>query len=294
MYSINACMVCGEEKRTIVSEYNRLIFIDAMWQSELARFDYALCHGCGLVYATRRPDRKEYDFLYENFGEFLLRKANAKTFNQASVPAEMAAEIDRAFLPWWEIRLASGPQASIRKRLKYDLTTALDFLSYLIPHVPLEGAKVLHVRAKGATLGDMLKRLLGAKQVDLITLFPPHKYLAEKYAGIRAQACLDYEEFKIPFDEKYDLIIANHILLHMLDATQTFEVYRAHLQEGGRTLPDSANSPMTSCSESERTCLPNAVLFIFSSSTWPRSIEFCAAMALNRNYLSTAVRATLS
>ena len=234
MYSIDACMVCGEEQRTIVLEYNRLIFIDSMWQSDLALFNYALCHGCGLVYATRRPDRKEYDFLYDNFGEFLLRKPNAKTFNQASVPAEMAAEIDSAFLPWWEIRLASGPQASIRKRLKYDLTTALDFLSYLIPHVPLEGAKVLHIRAKGATLGDMLKRLLGAKQVDLITLFPPHKYLAEKYAGIRAQACLDYEEFKIPFDEKYDLIIANHILLHMLDSTQTFEVYRAHLQEGGR------------------------------------------------------------
>jgi Methyltransferase domain len=234
MYSINACMVCGEERRTIVSEYNRLVFIDSMWQNDLACFNYALCHGCGLVYATRRPDRKEYDYLYENFGEFLLRKPNAKTFNQASVPAEMAAEIDRAFLPWWEIRLASGPQTSIRKRLKYDLETALNFLSHLIQHVPLEGAKVLHVRAKGATLGDMLKRLLGARQVDLITLFPPHKYLAEKYDGIRAQACLDYEDFKIPFDEKYDLIIANHILLHMLDATETFEVYKSHLEEGGR------------------------------------------------------------
>jgi hypothetical protein len=42
-----------------------------MWQSDMARFDYALSHGCGLVYATRRPERAEYDFLYDPFNEFL-------------------------------------------------------------------------------------------------------------------------------------------------------------------------------------------------------------------------------
>jgi hypothetical protein len=62
MYSVDACMVCGEAQRTIIAEYNRLIFIESMRQSDLARFNYALCHGCGLVYATRRPERAEYDF----------------------------------------------------------------------------------------------------------------------------------------------------------------------------------------------------------------------------------------
>ena len=232
MYSIDACTACGKQRRTIVSEYNRFIFMESMWQSDLARFSYALCHGCGLVYATRRPDRKEYDYLYENFGEFLMRKANPKSFNQPQVSAEMAEEIDRDFLPWWDIGLAPI-KGSIRKRLLHDLKSALHYLPYIMQHVPLEGAKVLHVRAKGSTLADMMKRLLGASQVDLITLFPPHKYMAEKNAGIRAQACLDYEDFKIPFDEKYNLIIANHILLHMLDATQTFKVLKAHLEEGG-------------------------------------------------------------
>ena len=234
MYSIDACMVCGEERRTIVSEYNRLIFMDSMWRSDLARFNYALCHGCGLVYATRRPDRKEYDFLYENFSEFLMRTPSPASFNQPRVPEEMVAEIDRNFLPWWEIRLTTDQGNSIRRRLEGDLKSALKILPYFIQHVPLEGAKVLYVRAKGSTLADMLKRLLGAAQVDLITLFPPHKYLAEKNAGIRTESYLDYEDFKIPFNEKYNLIIANHVLLHMLDARQTFDVFRAHLEEEGR------------------------------------------------------------
>ena len=234
MHSIDACSVCGEQRRTIVSQYNRLIFLESMWQSDLARFNYALCHGCGLVYATRRPDRKEYDFLYGNFNEFLNRKPSPGSFNQPQVPKAMAAEIDRDFLPWWEVRLATERQNGIRGRLRWDLQSALKILPHFIQHVPLEGAKVLHIRAKDSTLADMLKRLLGAAQVDLITLFPPHKYLAEKNDGIRVQTCLDYEDFKIPFDEKYDLIIENHILIHMLNATQTFQVFKSHLKDGGR------------------------------------------------------------
>ena len=36
MYSLDACMVCGETRRTIVSHHNCLIFHDSMWQSDLA------------------------------------------------------------------------------------------------------------------------------------------------------------------------------------------------------------------------------------------------------------------
>ena len=63
MLPVPACTVCGETERTIVAEYNRLIFLDAVWRSDLARYDYALCHGCGLVHPTRRPDREEYEYL---------------------------------------------------------------------------------------------------------------------------------------------------------------------------------------------------------------------------------------
>jgi hypothetical protein len=225
-------MVCGEVERTIVAEYNRLIFIESMRQSDLARFDYALCHGCGLVYATRRPDRAEYEFLYQRFNEFLNRRENSGTWNVPELTPERVAEIDRQFVPWWELESARG-KGRIVRMLRRDLHNARTYLPYITPHVPLQGAKVLHIRAKGSTLADIMKRTLGAAQVDLITLFPAHTYLAQKNDGIRAQACLDYENFRIPYDEKYNLIIENHILIHMLDANQTFDTLRSHLAPGG-------------------------------------------------------------
>ena len=233
MYTLDACMVCGEARRTIVSHHNRLIFLEGMWESDLARFEYALCHGCGLVYATRRPDRAEYDFLYGNFNEFLARRENPKSLNVNELTAHKKEELDREFLPWWELRTAPGRRTAIRKALQWELQNVLTYVPYIMQNVPLEGAKVLHVRAKGSTLADFMKRLLGVAQVDLITLFPTHKYLAEKNPDIRAVSNLDYEDFQIPFDEMYDLIIENHILIHMLDATKTFDVFAAHLKSGG-------------------------------------------------------------
>src|SRR5688572_4276992 len=120
MYSIAGCLVCGSTQRTIVAEYNRLIFNEATWKSDLARFDYALCHGCGLVYATRRPNKEEYDFLYANFNEFLMRAPNPKSFNVPELTAEMKRNIDEHFLPWWEVRsTVSGNH--IHKRLRAEL-----------------------------------------------------------------------------------------------------------------------------------------------------------------------------
>jgi hypothetical protein len=199
-------MVCGETQRTIVAEYNRLIFIESMRQSDLARFDYALCHGCGLVYATRRPDRAEYEFLYQRFNEFLVRKENSGSLNVPELTPEKAAEIDKQFVSWWDLD-ATHQKGQIVKVLRNDLANARAYLPYITPHVNLQGAKVLHVRAKGSTLADIMKRTLGAAHVDLITLFPAHTYLARKNEGIRAQSCLDYENFQIPYDEKYNLII---------------------------------------------------------------------------------------
>src|SRR3546814_9302960 len=60
----------------------------------------------------------------------------------------------------------------------------------------------IYIRTKTSTLADFMLRVLGASQVDVITLFPPHTYLAEKNPGIRAQACLDYENFQIRSEER--------------------------------------------------------------------------------------------
>jgi hypothetical protein len=123
MYSVDACMVCGEAQRTIVAEYNRLIFIESMRQSDLARFNYALCHGCGLVYATLRPDRAEYETLYQNFNEYLVRRENRESLNVPELAPEKAAEIDQQFVPWWELESTRGKGAII-KMLRRELDNA--------------------------------------------------------------------------------------------------------------------------------------------------------------------------
>jgi hypothetical protein len=230
---VPACGVCGERERTIVAEYNRLIFHDGVWHEDLARYDYALCHGCGLVYPTRRPDRAEYEHLYANFNEFLLREGNPNRLSVPELTPELAQEIDQQFLSWRELLDAKTKGQPIRRRLLAELEAAQAWVPQIAVHMSLAGAKVLHLRAKSSTFAAYVKDVHGVAQADVVTLFPAHRYLAEKNLGIRADASLDFEDFRIPFAERYDLIVENHIFVHMVDPSETFTVFRSHLRDEG-------------------------------------------------------------
>ncbi len=225
-------MVCSTKERTIICEYNRLIFIDEMWDSNLARYDYALCHGCGLVYATQRPEREEYDFLYDNFNEFLIKKKGIRSLSQSTFSQAAKDAIDNQFLNWRDLQ-TNGMASPVRKRLARHLNNARFYIPYIVPYLNLSRAKLLHIRAKSSTLAEYMRSEHGLADADLITLFPGHKYLAEKNGWVRAECCLDYENFVIPFDRKYNLIIENHILIHMLDSDKTFKQFREHIEDGG-------------------------------------------------------------
>jgi hypothetical protein len=64
-------------------------------------------------------------------------------------------------------------------------------------------------------------------------MFPSHKYLCEKNEGVKAVCDVDFDDFRIPFDQKYDLIIENHLLVHIIDAKKTFSELLDHLNDGG-------------------------------------------------------------
>ena len=236
MHVLDACLACGSSQRTIVAEYNRLIMVDWMWQNELARYDYALCHGCGLVYATRRPDHEEYEFLYEHFNEFLKRTDDRNIFTyQGAVTPEIAGELQSAFIPWWELRNATPPANDrVIEPLRWEFEDTLGDLPILIRHGNLSGSKVLQIRAKSGAFADLLKRLFGAAQVDVMSLFPVCEYVTKEAYGLRAESCLNYENFSIPFDEVYDLILANHMLVHCLDYSGMFNAIKDHLAADGR------------------------------------------------------------
>lgn len=173
------------------AEYNRLLAVDWMWQNELARYDYALCHRCGIVYATRRPDYEKYEFLYEHFNEFLKRADDVNIFTyQGALTPDHIDERQTALIPWWELRNTTVPENDrVVGPLRWEFEDTLNELPVLMRHADLSGKKVLQIRAKGGNFADLLKRLFGVAEVDVITLFPVCEYIIEKAYGLRAEAC---------------------------------------------------------------------------------------------------------
>jgi hypothetical protein len=71
--ALPACPICDAEQRTVVAEFNRFVVNDEAPSPGADRYDYAVCHGCGLMYATRRPDKPELAALLANFDDSLGR-----------------------------------------------------------------------------------------------------------------------------------------------------------------------------------------------------------------------------
>jgi 2-polyprenyl-3-methyl-5-hydroxy-6-metoxy-1,4-benzoquinol methylase len=51
--------------------------------------------------------------------------------------------------------------------------------------------------------------------------------------GIECSDLIDYDQFTIPFDGTFDLIVANHMLTHLVRLDRFFNELRAHLRPGG-------------------------------------------------------------
>src|SRR5205823_1907644 len=51
--------------------------------------------------------------------------------------------------------------------------------------------------------------------------------------GIDCSALIDYDDFDIPWQESFDLIVANHMLTHVVRPQQFFDRVRARLRPGG-------------------------------------------------------------
>src|SRR5689334_13200186 len=68
------CPVCGSPDATPhVCRYNKFITYERMPDAASPFYDFALCHRCGIVYATRRPGGARYDWLLEHFEETIGR-----------------------------------------------------------------------------------------------------------------------------------------------------------------------------------------------------------------------------
>jgi hypothetical protein len=71
---LDRCPVCNGERFTVVSPWNKFILLERAPDAASTRYDYAVCHTCGVLFASRRPCGTRYRFLLEHFGEVTAKR----------------------------------------------------------------------------------------------------------------------------------------------------------------------------------------------------------------------------
>ena len=235
---LTACPLCGESERTLVSEFNRFILLAHQPDESAAVYDYCLCHGCGVTYASKRPAGARYRWLLEHFEETLGRNAALRT------PAKLTANT---------FALTDADKADLRRRAARGVFVSdhlgLSRKDYLQPltadrlangvHVEVLGSllelrapRVLEIRSRLGSIGASLRRLYGG-EVYAVALFENQRYVIEQVYGITASALVDFERFTIPYEGEFDLVIANHMLTHAVHPREFLQTVRRSLRPGG-------------------------------------------------------------
>ena len=230
MRTVDTCPACQMSERTIVMKHNGLVLLDYMRHSPLCRYDYALCHCCGLVYASKRPEGEELDFLYSRFDEFLgrtQRRAGALS------PAE-EADIRRRARGGWLVSEEDQPATDtwLPEALGKRLTSSYH-VNIIAALTPLQGARILELRSTTGFMLDIFRKHHGAAEVFAMPMTPRDQLIIQELNPMPS-ALIDFDTLEIPFDGQFDLILARHMCTHMLDLGRLWQFFRERLRPGGR------------------------------------------------------------
>ncbi len=248
MVIVDRCPACGTADRTLVCEYNRLILLDTDVDEALKRYEYCLCHGCGITYASRRPAGETFRGLFEKFDDNLGRTARNQSRSVLLSPGALS-EADRAGL---SARIAGGAFVSdhLARRtgdylpqLQSDRLASSIHVEILGSHLDLRQPRVLEIRPRFGSILAALKRLYGAEIFGL-PMTEAQQFVMQQAYGVTASALIDFENFTIPYAGRFDLIIANHMLTHSLWPGRFLAEVRQRLAPGGHLYlynePDDA------------------------------------------------------
>ncbi|MEA2150684.1 MAG: hypothetical protein QOD69_2514 [Solirubrobacteraceae bacterium] len=235
MHSIERCPVCDAADSTPVCEFNRFILRQEVEARDQARYDYALCHGCGLLYATRRPVGSTFTDLLHNFNESLGRAVPDENLLLYPGPLTDAhrAQIREAA----EQRRAGGGLADggwLPAPVE-DRMASAPLVELLASVGDLRAARVLEIRPKTGGLLDALRRRFGAEPYAM-PIFESQAAAIEGVYGIPTSELIDFEQFDIPFDGEFDVIVSKHMFTHVLDPAAFFATLRSRLRPGGLLL----------------------------------------------------------
>lgn len=230
MRELEACPICATAERTHVSTWNGLALLESQRELEVARYEYALCNGCGLVYATRRPAGRTYQELFENFDENLGRPHKQKRLELDDAARD---EIRRRLAVGWAPTEESPPaDGDWYGSLWGDRMSVAPHLMLLADHVDLRGARILDIRAKTGGFLDSLKKWFAA-DVYALPAFEPDRFVVEEHYGIPAAGVIDFENFEIPYDGQFDVILSKHMFTHALQPDEYFATLASRLRPGG-------------------------------------------------------------
>lgn len=248
---LEACSVCGGTERTLVNPWNKFILIPKAPDQTSARYDYSVCHTCGVLYATRRPIGTRYRFLLEHFGEVIARpgaRPGDAVTNRLLNPYPLS-DADRD-----ELRHLASQGVFVSDHLglngkqylapllrdRFENCVHTDIIGSLLEP---RGARVVEVRSRAGTILDGLRRAWGA-DVYAMPIWESQQFLLREVFGIPTSPLIDFEHFEIPFDGQFDLIVCNHMLTHSLRPCDFFAELRRKLKPGGHVYfyrePDDA------------------------------------------------------
>lgn len=246
---LDECPACGDAGRTLVNPWNKLILLAKAPDASSARYDYALCHACGVLYATRRPVGERYRFLLAHFGEVTAKRGGSREIANAVLNPYPLDVDDRQQLRRLASRgvfvsdhlgLKSSEYLAPLLRDRFDNSLHADLLGALLSP---RRARILEVRSRTGTILDGLRRAWDA-EVYAMPIWESQQLLLREVYGIETSELIDFDRFEIPFEGPFDLIICNHMLTHVLRPAEFFAELRRCLRPGGHLYihnePDDA------------------------------------------------------
>jgi 2-polyprenyl-3-methyl-5-hydroxy-6-metoxy-1,4-benzoquinol methylase len=235
---LDACPVCGHGEHTLVNPWNKLLLLGKAPDAGSARYDYAICHACGVLSAMRRPTGRRYTFLLESFGEVTAKRGGGREIPNRVLNPYPLTEDDRAELKELAsagVFVSDHDKSRSKRHLaglmrdRFENSGHADLLASLLD---LRGARVLEVRSRTGAILDSIRRCWNAS-VYAMPIWESQQFLLQEVYGISTSSLIDFERFTIPWEDKFDLIVCQHMFTHVLRPQEFFAELRRRLKPGG-------------------------------------------------------------
>ena len=232
--SIDQCPACGSKDSTPVCEYNKFIVLGTAPDEEFCRYDYSICHVCGICFASRRPIGERGRWLLANFETTIGRGAvKNPVLNPHPLTDDDRKELKRrasqGVFVSEHLDMNSGDYIAGALKDRLANSVHVEILTSLLS---FKAPRVLEIRSRTGAVLAGLQRAWGA-DIYGMSIFESQQYLADVLYGIGNTELIDFENFIIPFDGRFDLIVCNHMFTHSIHPSEFLRTLHTHLKPGG-------------------------------------------------------------